>query len=272
MVSSKTLFLPHFINTKKICFVVIAKYIFPLFLGLAVCLGFSSCKVLNPNVMFETPKDFDFVDLSEKQPGDYKIKQGDRLEINVFTNKGYKLVDALSSETASGKLMAGEIIYNVDANGTVRMPVIGVIEIEGKTVREAEMAMEEKYEERYVEPFVKISVTNRRVSVFRGNEEAVVVNLESDNVTLIEVLAKAGGIPETGKAHKIKLIRGDAFNPQVSVIDLSTVEGMSQANLVMEANDVIYIKSTINTGFIREVAAILGVATSAFVMYRVFTN
>jgi polysaccharide export outer membrane protein len=38
------------------------------------------------------------------------------------------------------------------------------------------------------------------------------------------------------------LIRGDLNNPEVHLIDLSTIEGMAKANLKIEANDIIYIE------------------------------
>jgi polysaccharide biosynthesis/export protein len=54
-------------------------------------------------------------------------------------------------------------------------------------------------------------------------------------------LALAGGITD-GKAHRIKLIRGDPKNPEVYLIDLSTISGMKQSNLVLQANDIIYVE------------------------------
>jgi polysaccharide export outer membrane protein len=235
-------------------------------------LFFSACKTFNPNVMFETDKHFELTELNTFEPADYKIAIGDQLELNVFTNNGYKLVDALVTGTDPQKVVSSQLIYNINVDGTAKFPMIGAVVLLGKTIRGAEEELETLFAAHFKEPFVKVKVINRRVSVFRGNEEAVVVDLESENMTLIEVLAAAGGIPETGKAHKIKLIRGDYQNPQVSVIDLSTIEGMSQANLIVQANDIIYIKSTINTGFFREIATVIGAATSVFVIYQFFST
>ena len=69
--------------------------------------------------------------------------------------------------------------------------------------------------------------------VFPGaGGEGKVVNLENENTTLIEALALAGGITNTGKANKIKVIRGDLRNPKVMLVDLSTIEGMKQSNML----------------------------------------
>jgi len=103
--------------------------------------------------------------------------------------------------------------------------------------------LEDKYIVYFNKPFVQLKVTNNRVTIFPGGQgsQAVVVNLDNPNTTLFEALAKAGGIQD-GKAHRVKLIRGDLKNPQVYLIDLSTIEGMTKANLTLQANDIIYVE------------------------------
>jgi polysaccharide export outer membrane protein len=59
---------------------------------------------------------------------------------------------------------------------------------------------------------------------------------------LIEVLAKSGGLDRSLKAYKIKIIRGDLKNPEVHLIDLSTLEGLRTAELTMQPNDIVYVE------------------------------
>ena len=40
----------------------------------------------------------------------------------------------------------------------------------------------------------------------------------------------------------MRLLRGDFNNPEVYVIDLSTIEGLRQANLAVQPDDIIYIE------------------------------
>ena len=57
------------------------------------------------------------------------------------------------------------------------------------------------------------------------------------------------------------MIRGDLDNPKVQVIDLSTIEGMKEAALDVQANDIIYIEPQKRriTESVREVASIVAV-------------
>ena len=111
------------------------------------------------------------------------------------------------------------------------------------TLREAGLYLEEAYSEYLNNPMVRLQVMNKRVTIFPGGSggSAKVINLVNNNTTLIEALALAGGIND-GKAYKIKLIRGDLKNPTIYQIDLSTVEGLKQADLVLQANDIIYVE------------------------------
>jgi polysaccharide export outer membrane protein len=98
-----------------------------------------------------------------------------------------------------------------------------------------------------------------------------VVTLKNENTTLIEALALAGGITETGKAYKIKLIRGDSRNPQVQLIDLSTIEGMKQSNMLLQANDIIYVEPVprISNAILSQITPIVGILTSMLLIYNI---
>jgi polysaccharide export outer membrane protein len=61
-------------------------------------------------------------------------------------------------------------------------------------------------------------------------------------MTLLEVLAEAGGINNQMRLTNVRLVRGSLQNPNVYVIDLTTVEGMRRVNMEALPNDIIYIE------------------------------
>jgi polysaccharide export outer membrane protein len=196
--------------------------------------------------MLKTPKNFKY-DTLPKNPGTtYLISPNDVLEFRMYSNDGFKLVDMTNLEggaTLNNNLRKG-FEYHVEDDGTVKLPVIGRIALKGVTVREAETLLEEKYAAYYQRPYILLKVTNRRVTIFPGNDgSAKVVPLEYDNTTLLEALALAGGIFQNGKAFKVKLIRGDPTNPKVYLLDLSTLDGFRRSDPVLQANDIIYIEA-----------------------------
>jgi polysaccharide export outer membrane protein len=132
--------------------------------------------------------------------------------------------------------------------------------------------LEGQYATFYNKPFVMLRVLNRRVLVFPGTGGfGRVVNIDNENTTLIEALALAGGLTNTGKAWKIKLIRGDLRNPKVMLIDLSTIEGMKQSNLLVQANDIIYVEPVprYSQEVLAQILPIVGILTSVALIYSI---
>jgi polysaccharide biosynthesis/export protein len=121
--------------------------------------------------------------------------------------------------------------------------LVGRVKLAGLTRRAAEDSLEAKYQQQYKDPFITITLSNRKVLVFPGsNSNAKVVHFTSDNMNLLQALAEVGGISNTGRAKKVKLIRGDLKNPKVYKIDLSTLEGMKEADLALQSGDIIYVQ------------------------------
>ncbi|MBI4945163.1 MAG: polysaccharide biosynthesis/export family protein [Bacteroidetes bacterium] len=226
-----------------------------LFLIASVTIILQGCRSLNPSVMLKTGRGFQYSIFPAESSPVYKIALNDEVSFNIFSNDGFKLVDVttLSSEGSNNAIrtsnMTGALKYKVEFDGTVKLPLLGHVALKGMTIREAEIFLEEKYSAFYNKPYVLIEITNRRVIVFPGSAgSAKVVPLANENTTLLEGLATAGGIALNGKAYKVKLIRGDLKNPQVYLIDLSTIEGVKKADLILQANDIIYVEPKLRIG------------------------
>jgi protein involved in polysaccharide export with SLBB domain len=210
----------------------------------------------------------------------YTVHPNDLLNIQVFTNKGEKLIDPngelrfgaaglgggtptsqpSSISTGSGGSSSGgapgvvpaSSQYVVQADGTVRLPMVDRVSVQGLNLIQVDSVLKISYSKYYKEPFIKTAVTNNRVIIL-GAPGGRVINLANDNMNLLEVLALAGG-PDGGGAggtgiarnggriDNIRIIRGDLKNPQVQFINLNTLEGMRRGNLQIEPNDIIYIQ------------------------------
>lgn len=244
----------------------IIKYLFIF----TLLINLSSCKFLRSNLMLRTPNNYNYDQLNDSVSKiDYKIEVNDFVTVRVFSNDGFKLIDLANSTATS--MMRFEIEYLVENDGYVKLPLIGRTKLAGYSKAEAENYLEQLYADYYVKPFVTMKITNKRVIVFPGNGGAAkVINLENYNTSVIEALALTGGIPEDGKAYKVKLIRKrpDA-KPQVFLMDLSKIEGVQAGRTVVLANDIIYVEPRyrIARTLLTEVSPILGLLTSTFLLY-----
>ncbi|MCO4815402.1 MAG: polysaccharide biosynthesis/export family protein, partial [Flavobacteriales bacterium] len=188
----------------------------------------------------------------------YKISPDDKISFSLATNNGAKLIEGISG--VSGGAGRGSLVYLVRSNGFVELPVLGKVEVAGLTIEECEDKLVDLFSVQYKEPFVQVTVTNNRIIIFPGNgSSAKVVALSNPNTTLMESIALAGGIAGRGKANTVKLMRVVEGKREIYIMDLSTIEGLKYADMLVQANDYIYIEPTaeIASGIIRELAPIV---------------
>lgn len=236
-----------------------------------ISLILSSCGWVNSSIMLKTPKGYKYSELKDSSKSkDYVIAANDIIEFRIFSNDGFKLIDLTSlNQTNRDYQMNNKMDFLVEYDGMVKLPILGRTKLSGLTVRESELMLEEKYSNYYVKPFVMMTVKNKRVIVFPGSAgDAKVIPLENSNTTLIEALALAGGIADDGKAKMVKLIRQNNDKNDVFLIDLSKIEGIKQANMTLQANDIIYVepRRRYSSKVLAEITPILSLVSSTLVL------
>lgn len=193
---------------------------------------------------------------------EYVLKANDILEVQILSNNGYQLVDVLGQGGAYNP-----VNYTIHNEGFAILPMLDSVYFAGYTITGAENLLSERYSYYFVNPYIKIKVTNRRCVVYVGRGNSSVVSLDNESMSLIEVLALAGGVKQS-KAYKIKIIRGDTRNPQIYLIDLSTIEGMKKANLQIAANDIIYVEPSLSFNDInQQIIPFVSFLTTAVLVY-----
>ncbi|MDI1354190.1 MAG: polysaccharide biosynthesis/export family protein [bacterium] len=232
----------------------------------------SSCKIMRSNLMLKTPRDFTFDNLVDSLARrDYKIAPNDAITYRVFTNNGFKLINLA---TESSTQFRNDLDVIVQSDDSIKMPLIGRVHIAGLTAVEAEKMLEKKYSEFYVDPFVSVRISNRRVIVFPGNGGlAKVLALANNNTTIMEALASAGGILEDGKAYRVKVVRNnplDPIKPLVYLFDLSKIGGIKEGRSIVQAGDIIYVEPRYRpiATFNKEITPILSLLASILILFQ----
>lgn len=208
---------------------------------------------------------------------DYRISIEDRLTFTLSTNDGSQLINQLSGiNGANGMQGAGNAAdFVVRKNGKVELPVLGYVQAEGFTVEQFEDTLQALFSGSFQDPFVQVKITNKRVVIFPGEAgKATVVPLINENTTLMEALAQSGGITERGKANSIKIMRRENGVRNVYTIDLSTIDGLKYADLVLQANDYIYIEPVpqLVREIVEEAAPVISILSSALIIFTVISN
>jgi len=243
-----------------------------LFVGL-ICL-LSACSSYKQNIMYKPSEQFVGKKTTEADGvvKNYMIQVNDYLKLDVYSNKGERIIDPdgalFNDKAAAGQNQARvQPTYLVTVNGSVKFPMVGSVALAGMTIREAEQKLQGEYDIYYKQCYVQLTFSNKRVIVL-GSPGGQVIPLVNENVSLIEVIAMAKGIGLDGKAHNIRLIRGQ----DVYLVDLSTIDGVKSGNMIVQPGDIIYIEPTRRpfTEGARDLAPVLSLTISLASLVLVF--
>ena len=257
------------------------------FLFIFSSLLISSCRNINSNILFKIPKgdDFKYDSIPLVPEENFKLAPGDRFNFIFGTNNGEKIILSQSGvqNATSGNVQNNatlyqntqrQITYLVRQDGTSNLPVLGIISVAEKTIVQLEEEIRLLLSENYINPFVQIRVTNQRVIIFPGKGDAQVVEITNANTSLLEAIALAGGIRDEGRANSIKLMRKTKTGErEIYNIDLSTIDGLNHAQMIVQSNDYIYVdfKPRFASAFISEVAPWLSLLSTTLLTISIIT-
>jgi len=253
-----------------------------ILLLITVSFVLGSCTV-NKDLLFKTPTDYSYDEIPDSAKVEVVIAPNNLITFNFFTGNGHVLVEqsigngilgGASQNNQNLMNQRNQISYLVNEDGTTKLPVLGRVKLEGLSIREAETMLEEMYSAYYNEPFVMLQVQNNRVIVSPGaGGTAQVITLVNANTTLMEALAMAGGVDNRGNAGKIKVLREnrETGTREVYLIDLSTIDGIEQADMIVQANDIIYVEPLplIAREIVQEIAPIVTLITTAALLITI---
>ncbi len=247
---------------------------FRIILILFVLFANLGCRSYRANVMFQIDdaSAMELTSMKMEAEQNYRINKNDFLTIDVYTNNGERIIDPdfelMESIQRANQQNRVKHQYLVMETGNVKLPVVGEVNVAGMTLNEAEKILEESYSMYYNDVYVILKYNNKRVIVL-GAMGGHVIPLHNENTNLLEVLALAGGIGDNAKSYNLRLIRGDLNNPEVQVIDLSTIKGMRQANLNVQPNDVIYVEPVRRTvpETLRDISPVLSLFTTVVTLF-----
>ncbi len=259
--------------TPEINFSVLKTYFLFVLKILTVAGMLTSCASYKQNIMFKIPEGYALDKATLQAEQNYIIQKNDYLELDVYTNKGERIIDPdlelMKDMQNQNQNTTKKIQYLVDSKGIVKLPMVDAIHLEGLTIRDAETLLQKEYSKFYTDPFVNLIFVNKRVIVL-GAPGGLVVPLIDENVRLTEVLAMAKGIDNNAKAQNIRVLRGE----EIFLIDFSTIEGYKTSNLIMQPGDIVYVEP-IRRPFseaLRDYSGVLSVVASLTTLIVVITS
>ncbi len=216
----------------------------------------------------------------------YRVQVNDILSINVkaldeeltaIFNPVVNNSNSNANQGQSGLYFSG---FTIDLHGNIKFPILGEINVLGFTIDEIEEKVEEELLTQYfketAEIFVTVKLAGLRYTTI-GEVGTGVHTLFQDRVNIIEALANAGDIDQTGDRTDVLVIRQYPDGQKIHHIDLTNIAAMQSPFYYIQPNDIIQVKplkrKALGAGQtaiqnITTIASILSVLVSTYFLTR----
>ncbi|MFN3908645.1 MAG: polysaccharide biosynthesis/export family protein [Flavobacterium sp.] len=132
--------------------------------------------------------------------------------------------------------------YLVAADGTIEIPSLGRIKVEGLTKTQCKELLTEKLKVFLKDPTINIRTINFKVTVLGEVNRPGVITTNSDRMTILDALGDAGDLTIFGKRSNILLIREINGVQSTYTIDLTKGDFMQSPFYYLQNNDVLYVE------------------------------
>jgi len=201
---------------------------------------------------------------------EYKIIPNDRVSVIVYEHPEFSTSSLINRTNDKGIL--------VNSKGDIRLPLIKTVHIAGLTQTEALNKVEDAFKRYIKSPDIYLEVLNKRAYVIGEVNNPGEVKLDNERVTLLQLISKVGDLKDTADRSSIMILKSGAEKVSSKIINLTDINSLRTANLMIEPNDIVYVLPTNMKAFNAQVNEIdpffrlIGHILSPFVSIKYLSN
>jgi polysaccharide export outer membrane protein len=209
----------------------------------------TSCVTTHETNYLQAPKNFIPAYKDSVSYQDYRLKEGDKLYIQVYStdpktnalfNGAVGIGMQVMSTTGSNESL-DLYTYNVQTDGNILFPIVGAVQVKGKTLREAKKILEEA-----IKPLLKINsvdvrMVGRSFSII-GAGNSGRFSFPREKINIFQAIAMAGDVGFYTDRSKIKILRQTPNGPLIKVFDIRSVNIINSDYYYLEPDDIIFLQ------------------------------
>jgi polysaccharide export outer membrane protein len=262
-----------------------------LTITLVVALTVSSC-IPNKKVIYmqDEANQVPLEQIIEYDYPEYRLQKGDILDVQV-KSADPKLAEALMGAQTANMMQGMQLVqtgsdifyltgYTVNENGDLELPVIGMVNVEGKTLAETKPAIADSIAKKagIIDPYVTVKLGGIRFTAFGEFNRPGRFGILQNDVTIFEAIANAGDLTVLADRQHALLIRQYPDGQKIHEIDLTDRSLITSEFYHIQPNDQLYLPplkarewGTGITGF-QTFTAVVGTVTSILLIWNLVAN
>ena len=194
----------------------------------------------------------------------YKLQVGDNISIDVTSDNANLVAVFLKSSNSLSENTSTPIIYSIDVNGTIRMPILGEINILGYTTKEVRVKIEEKFANYFMKEdsyFVSVKLDGIKYTIMGEINSPGPKVVYQNQLSILDAITFSGDIPISGDKKNVEVIRISPNGNKKVTIDLTTIDALNSEIFFIQNNDYINIKALPQKSFTEGLKPITGIVS-----------
>jgi polysaccharide export outer membrane protein len=189
-----------------------------------------------------------------KPPPVYKIRVGDNLfvSINAQDAEMNKLIDPstgaqnnLTFEGGASKTLNGNIVH---VDGTIQLPLLGKVPVEGKSISEAEDQIRLSAKDYLKEVSVRVRLLTYKVTVMGEVKAPGVYYNYNSYITIFDAIGLAQGNTDFAKLQDVLVMRNMPGGAKTYSLNLNSKTSLASDAYYLQPGDVVFLQPGKNKG------------------------
>jgi polysaccharide export outer membrane protein len=202
----------------------------------------------------------------------YRIRVNDEIIYRIIT-----MDETISKSLGTNNSNVGSQYansYRVYSDGTVDLPFLEPIKIQGLTETEAQDSIRAAFREIIPDADVKVALYNKYFSVI-GDAHSSHYYIYKEKMNIFQALAMTGDVMTSGDRRHIRIIRprDGGQEPEILEFDMRTNSIIDSKYYYIYPNDVIYVARSRNSFYtVQNYAGFIGLITSSVALLTTVLN
>ncbi|CAM4240748.1 polysaccharide biosynthesis/export family protein [Gillisia hiemivivida] len=240
---------------------------------------FFSCSTKKEILYFQNPESLESMEKIKNFEPVFEVNDILHIKVSSMNEEvaaPFQMRTGGQSQGGGGQQNPSLMGYLVDVDGNIQFPVLGKIEVAGKSRSEFEAKLTEKIHDYVTDAVVAVRLLNFRVVVLGEAGSQTVVQVENEQITIPELFATVGGISYGGVRDNIMIFREVNGVKTVGYVDMTSADVFKSPFYYLKQNDIVYVEPNYKTvkqaGFITSYTGLISIATTIFGLVILFTR
>jgi polysaccharide export outer membrane protein len=152
------------------------------------------------------------------------------------------MASSSSNQSAGGSSSGASTGYLVEADGTIKMPFLGKVQVEGLTRLQLESKLTEMFSLYTKNPVVNVRFLNYMFSVMGEVNARGRFSMTNERTTILEALSMAGDVTEFGRRENVLIVREENGQRQFARVNLLSKDLFTSPYFYLKTNDLVYVE------------------------------